>query len=102
MYKTVFIFQLNIYHISYHSFQVTGRGLNYAHALAPHSDRRVQDAPVGVAGIRTLPPKFTNNITAYTKKDIMQLIVFYNEDFGITADDDEPEKSVRRDLSHVV
>lgn len=40
--------------------------------------------------VGTLPPNFSNNYSAYQRADILSLIIFYNEDFGIVEGDTVP------------
>jgi len=51
----------------------------------------VQDfQPHGLIG--TVPPQFNPNIGSYQHIDILQLVVFYNDDFGIHAGDQLSER----------
>ncbi|KAF8901402.1 hypothetical protein CPB84DRAFT_1777781 [Gymnopilus junonius] len=74
---------------------VEGSGHDRARELTSRADRRALNAPAVPPAIGTLPPNFENNITAYTTKDISQIISFYNQDFGITVDDSEPTRRTK-------
>jgi len=44
----------------------------------------------GVVG--TVPPQFNPDVDAYQHIDILHLVVFYNDDFGILLGDQLPER----------
>lgn len=46
--------------------------------------------PNGLVG--TVPPQFNPDVDSYQHVDILRLIVFYNDDFGIQAGDQLPER----------
>jgi hypothetical protein len=58
--------------------QIYGNVQNLQHLLVPPAQQPV---------VGTLPPNFNNNYSAYQRGDIVNLIIFYNEDFGIAAGD---------------
>ena len=44
-------------------------------------------APAVAPIVGTTPPNFINNPGAYQRSDFINLIIFYNEDFGIVQGD---------------
>ncbi|KAF5379374.1 hypothetical protein D9615_006648 [Tricholomella constricta] len=67
---------------------IPGHGLVLARAVSDQ-DLVQHDlvAPAQPAAIGTLPPSFNTDTNAYENADILALIIFYNEDFGITNND---------------
>jgi hypothetical protein len=55
---------------------------NLQHLLVP---------PAVAPNIGSTPPNFVWNAAAYQRADIINLIVFYNEDFGIVVGDSVSE-----------
>jgi hypothetical protein len=53
----------------------------------PVDVREAIGAPSQVPGIETTPPNFNPNLSTYQHIDILNLIIFYNEDFGIVPND---------------
>ncbi|KAF8062557.1 hypothetical protein FPV67DRAFT_1673028 [Lyophyllum atratum] len=68
--------------------QKTIPGDGVARALAA-TRRRGLAAPPQPAAIGDVPAAFNPRIADYTRDDIVNLIVFYNDDFGILPDDSE-------------
>jgi hypothetical protein len=69
--------------------QIPGNGLNLANQIYGHVANLqdvliapAQDPPVG-----TVPPNFSRNFAMYARADIIRLIIFYNDDFGIVVGD---------------
>ncbi|KAF8485944.1 hypothetical protein DFH94DRAFT_622288 [Russula ochroleuca] len=66
-----------------------GHGLLRAQAVA-HNHPAAQQAlvaPEEVPNIGDTPPDFNPNPISYRHSDILQLIIFYNDDFGIVYGD---------------
>ena len=71
--------------------QIAGDGLPLAQAVAHNI--ATQNALVPLAQIPplgALPPNFNHHITCYDHSNILKLIIFYNEDFGIVQGDTVP------------
>jgi len=49
--------------------------------------------PHGIVG--TVPPQFNPDVDAYQHIDILRLVVFYNDDFGILPGDQLPEREAQ-------
>lgn len=62
-------------------FQIPGHGHAKALSVSPVGIA-IQQPPVA-ADIGLVPTPFDNNISAYTHAQILDLIIFYNDDFGI-------------------
>jgi len=57
---------------------IYGNVPNLQHLLVP---------PAAAPNVGSTPPNFINNVAAYQRADIINLIVFYNDDFGIVVGD---------------
>ena len=57
---------------------IYGNIQNLHHHLVP---------PAQVPRVGTTPPNFNTNYVGYQRSDIITLIIFYNEDFGILPGD---------------
>jgi hypothetical protein len=65
-----------------------GLGLARANAAAVQLGASIPlVAPAQVPNIGDKPANFNNNLTNYTHKDILQIIIFYNDSFGIFPGD---------------
>ena len=77
--------------------QVPGSGLLLARALAPDEATKDQinlfaaSHPIP-ADIGSTPPFFNANIDQYQHLDFLKLVFFYNEDMGIVAGSELPER----------
>jgi len=83
---------------------IAGDGLVLAQAVAPNvATRNALVAPVQIPLLGDIPPNFNPNLPSYTHDDILQLIIFYNDDFGIVQADRIPSRidSFRRFLSEI-
>ncbi|KAF8884370.1 hypothetical protein BD779DRAFT_1801736 [Infundibulicybe gibba] len=70
---------------------VHGHGLALAQVAAQGLNSAVQQgiaAPPSAPAIGTTPPNFKPDTISYEHTDILEMIVFYNEDFGIVPNDD--------------
>jgi hypothetical protein len=70
--------------------KVPGHGLDLARRIyggyAPLTSQLVPPQELPVVG--TTPPQWDSFVSGYTDVDILNLIIFYNEDFGIEPGDD--------------
>ena len=69
--------------------QVPGHGLQLARDLFGNIPGVHQHlvAPDVIPTVGTLPPLFNNQFASYTLADVIHLVIFYNEDFGIAVND---------------
>jgi hypothetical protein len=70
--------------------QVPGDGLVLAQAAAMSLAPDIQEAlvlPPQTSVIDAIPPNFKLNLSTYQHLDILNLIIFYNEDFGVVPHD---------------
>jgi hypothetical protein len=68
--------------------QIAGDGLALAQAIAHNA--ATQNALLPLAQIPQLgdiPPNFNSNLPNYNHGDILQLVIFYNDNFGIVQVD---------------
>jgi len=83
---------------------IAGDGLVLAQAVAHNvATRNALVAPVQIPLLGDIPPNFNHNLTSYNHGDILRLIIFYNDDFGIVQADTIPSRidSFRRFLSEI-
>jgi hypothetical protein len=75
---------------------VVGYGKNVALALMDPIGRQAFNAQFPANGpaaaIGDTPPQFNPRVEAYRHMDILKMIVFYNQNFDIQAQDDLPER----------
>jgi hypothetical protein len=59
--------------------------------------------PAQIPAVGTTPPNFNADFTTYRHDDILHLIIFYNDDFGIVQADTLPSRveSFRRFLVEI-
>ena len=70
-----------------------GHGLVRAQAVANNigvAPQAALVAPEAVPNVGDIPPAFNANIFEYRHQDILRLIIFYNDDFGIIPGDGIP------------
>ena len=70
-----------------------GHGLVRAQAVANNigvAPQAALVAPEAVLNVGDIPPAFNANIFEYRHQDILRLIIFYNDDFGIVPGDGIP------------
>jgi hypothetical protein len=81
--------------------QMAGDGLALAQAVAHNVATLVP--PVQIPLLGDIPPNFNDNLPSYNHGDILQLIIFYNDDFGIVQGNTLPSRidSFRRFLSKI-
>ena len=81
-----------------------GHGLVLAKAAAQnldHAARQALVAPAAIPGIGSAPPNFNPDLPNYQHSDILSMVIFYNDDFGILPGDsiDSRVDSFRRFLA---
>jgi len=84
--------------------QIPGHGLALAQAVAHNmAARNALVPPAQVPVVGTTPPNFVADLHTYRHHDILELILFYNDDFGIVQADTLPSRieSFRRFLVEV-
>jgi hypothetical protein len=67
-----------------------GHGLALAHAAAQNLNqavRQVLAAPAQIPDIGSMPPNFDPDVPNYRHIDILNMVIFYNDDFGILPGD---------------
>lgn len=67
-----------------------GHGLLLAQAAAQNLNQDVRGAlaaPAQIPNIGSLPPNFNPDLPNYRHIDILNMVIFYNDDFGILAGD---------------
>jgi hypothetical protein len=69
--------------------QIPGDGLNLATTIFLNvpTVQQLLVHPIQAPSLATTPPNFNPNYAVYQRSDIIYLIIFYNEDFGILAGD---------------
>ncbi|KAG1826877.1 uncharacterized protein BJ212DRAFT_1474090 [Suillus subaureus] len=71
-----------------------GRSLAIQASRPEHVDLITPVAAIQVAEVGTCPPLWSPVVDDYTMRNILHLIIFYNDDFGIQpADDIDDRKS---------
>ncbi|KAF9475038.1 hypothetical protein BDN70DRAFT_884204 [Pholiota conissans] len=75
----------------FHPLQKTipGDGYNKARAISRPADGPNLVQPPQPAAIGAIPPDFDCNISSYSNIDIANLVIFYNDDFGIVITDNK-------------
>ena len=84
--------------------QIAGDGLALAQAVAHNAATRNALVPLDpIPAVGDIPPNFNHNLPSYNHTDILRLIIFYNDDFGIVQGDTVPSQidSFRRFLSEI-
>jgi len=83
---------------------IAGDGLALAQAVAHNAATRNALVPLAqIPLLGDIPPNFNHNITSYNHNEILRLIIFYNNDFGILQGDTVPSRidRFRRFLSDI-
>jgi hypothetical protein len=70
--------------------QVHGLGLTIAQAL--QTQGTVIPANAVAADVGTIPQHFNGNPSSYTHQEIINMMLFYNEDFFVLPGDDIPTR----------
>jgi hypothetical protein len=66
--------------------KIEGHGLVLALACRHHQNLHLA-APTNIPNMGDIPPNFNTDIYQYHHIHIYNLIIFYNKDFGIVAND---------------
>ncbi|KAK0421680.1 hypothetical protein EV421DRAFT_1725030, partial [Armillaria borealis] len=70
-----------------------GSGFDLANAVCLKNENSTTTTLVRVtAEVGSTPPNFNGRIAKYSDEDILKMIVFYNDSFGITRLDALPER----------
>jgi len=83
---------------------IAGDGLALAQAVAHNVATRNALVPLAqIPLLGDIPPNFNHNLPSYNHNDILRLIIFYNDDFGMVQGDTLPSRidSFRRFLSEI-
>lgn len=95
--------QLSNLRLLYISIQVPGSDLALAREIATAAERHGLSEPDVPVAIGSRPPSFRVDATANTTmKDVYELMIFYNDPFGISKEDDVDARHHKlvRFLSH--